>query len=773
MALRNKNFILPLATVLSTILFCLAQDTPVYEDSIWRFWKEQACMECIRQLFIRAYAELNEEQRLSGDFDILVAKVRQLEERTHNLAGTGGNLDNYTFHYDFASWGMADSTHEVAIVKHVLLQGETYGDYCVTFSGYKFLQSIADIMPWQPHEKREAQREASIRCQTENVMTENGFPTLPSLKLGFQGNRLVVELPGGQCLTMVRIPAGKYLKGGSAGESRDIGRQRKALGEGGEDLESVLSYENSQIYGGFLPEDEKFYHEAESQGPIVIAKDFWLGMYEVTEKQSEAVLFYQEFLLDSLSQDTQSGTQEQSNGGIPMDMSIYDREPWGSVPFNSAWVFCEALNRFYAERLPDGYCFAIPWEAQWEYACRAGTVTELNNGTDLNLHNKISDNLNQVGWYQGNSHGYVQLVGQKQPNAWELYDMHGNLAEWCIDRVRPMMFMTECLPDTGESHILRGGAFNAQAEACCSSARASLNRAVGTEFTGFRLALIPKELAPEFVPKPNENHSSAEPCAGAFVAELPAGFRLVLAKIPAGRFMMGSPESEAGRPTLEYWQTAIDWATDKASNFHRHTDENQREVVIPRDFWLGCFEVTRGQYAAVIGADLSKLGHPDRPVTQVRWTNALAFCEKLNELCADQLPEGYHFALPTEEQWEYACRAGTTTALNSGKDLTQPEFYCPNLAEVGWFQINSGEHKHEVGLLKPNAWGLYDMHGNVWEWCRCTAPVDDDPLSTRILRGGSWYDAPRFCRSAMRRWLDEDRGGPDIGFRVALVPVEK
>ena len=65
------------------------------------------------------------------------------------------------------------------------------------------------------------------------------------------------------------------------------------------------------------------------------------------------------------------------------------------------------------------------------------------------------------------------------------------------------------------------------------------------------------------------------------------------------------------------------------------------------------------------------------------------------------------------------------------------------------------------------------VHGNVWEWCRCTAPVDDDPLSTRILRGGSWYDAPRFCRSAMRRWLDEDRGGPDIGFRVALVPVEK
>ena len=73
---------------------------------------------------------------------------------------------------------------------------------------------------------------------------------------------------------------------------------------------------------------------------------------------------------------------------------------------------------------------------------------------------------------------------------------------------------------------------------------------------------------------------------------------------------------------------------------------------------------------------------------------------------------------------------------------------------------------------KPNAWGLYDMHGNVWEWCVCTTPVDDNPLSKRILRGGSWYDPPRFCRSAMRRWLDEDRGGPDIGFRVALVPVD-
>ena len=291
------------------------------------------------------------------------------------------------------------------------------------------------------------------------------------------------------------------------------------------------------------------------------------------------------------------------------------------------------------------------------------------------------------------------------------------------------------------------------------------------------MALIPEELTP-VEPSPfsdgqvRRNAVPPEPREGGLQVSLPDGVMLHLERIPAGGFEMGSPDGETGRTTSEYWKAVYDFAPEKAEAFSRHTGEPRRRVSIGRGFWLGRLPVTREQYAAVTGADLSLLENRLRPMTQVFWEDALSFCERLNVLCKDQLPEGYRFAIPTEEQWEYACRAGTSTALNNGKDLTQGEFFCPNLAEVAWFQMNSGERKRDAGLLRPNAWGLYDMHGNVWEWCVCTTPADDGPLSGRILRGGSWYDPPRFCRSAMRRWLDEDRGGPDIGFRVALVPVE-
>ena len=154
---------------------------------------------------------------------------------------------------------------------------------------------------------------------------------------------------------------------------------------------------------------------------------------------------------------------------------------------------------------------------------------------------------------------------------------------------------------------------------------------------------------------------------------------------------------------------------------------------------------------------------------------AYELCETLNKLFEDSLPEGYKFDLPTEEQWEYACRAGTTTALNNGKNLTSESGICNNLDEIAWYKGNCNDGcYHSVWQKKPNAWGIFDMLGNVWEWCR---DFDDkvegpnhDILAHYVVKGGSCSDEPSHCRSAYRRSAPAMR---EQGFCLALVPKEK
>ena len=192
-------------------------------------------------------------------------------------------------------------------------------------------------------------------------------------------------------------------------------------------------------------------------------------------------------------------------------------------------------------------------------------------------------------------------------------------------------------------------------------------------------------------------------------------------------------------------------------------------------------EVTQSQYSALMDKNPSKFIGANNPVEMVSYEDAKAFCDKMNLKYLNILPKGYKFDLPTEAQWEYACRAGTNTALNNGKNLTKEVGACPNLDEVGWYGNSSGKTNHEVGKKKPNAWGIYDMHGNVWEWCRDwygKYPKDDvtDPTgaysgSFRVLRGGSWYFSARDCRSANRRIDNPDIRSDYLGFRLALVPI--
>ena len=222
------------------------------------------------------------------------------------------------------------------------------------------------------------------------------------------------------------------------------------------------------------------------------------------------------------------------------------------------------------------------------------------------------------------------------------------------------------------------------------------------------------------------------------------GMRMV--RVPSGSFAMGSPRNEPGRDGDE-------------DPLHR--------VTLSGDFYLGETEVTQGQWKAVMEGNPSDRKGDDLPVESVSWDDAVAFCKALSAV-----EPGMRYRLPTEAEWEYACRAGTTTRFSSGDSEE-------SLRDVAWFGDNSGRHSHEVKTKAPNAWGLLDMHGNVYEWCAdwfggypssgVTDPAGPSSGSFRVLRGGSWYDDARYCRSARR---DRDWPGfrdPGLGFRVLAV----
>jgi len=221
--------------------------------------------------------------------------------------------------------------------------------------------------------------------------------------------------------------------------------------------------------------------------------------------------------------------------------------------------------------------------------------------------------------------------------------------------------------------------------------------------------------------------------------------KLVL--VPAGSFLMGSPDNEP----------------------NRDRDEGpRRTVTLGKGFFVGVTEVTQEQYEAVMEDNPSTFQGPRNPVEEVSWEDAVAFCKELSRL------SGRNFHLPTEAQWEYACRAGTQTIYHSGNSLEQ-------LKQVGCFASDPANVKstRPVASLAANAWGLYDMHGNVWEWCsdwytadaygtggNVTDPAGPASGSERILRGGSWSDEPQDCRSAVRECQPPGYSDDDIGFRV-------
>jgi formylglycine-generating enzyme required for sulfatase activity len=211
--------------------------------------------------------------------------------------------------------------------------------------------------------------------------------------------------------------------------------------------------------------------------------------------------------------------------------------------------------------------------------------------------------------------------------------------------------------------------------------------------------------------------------------------------VPSGEFIMGSPKGEAGR----------------------QENEDQVRVRISKGFWIGKTEVTNAQWNSVMGNLTSRPTQDQLPVVSVSWVDCIEFLSRLKAP-----PKGWVFTLPSEAQWEYACRGGTKTA------------YAGILDEMGWHFGNTSASPKPVGLKKPNSFGVHDMHGNVFEWCRDAYterlrggldPLSDIPgeARLRVRRGGSWYYRTSACRSAYRLGDAEDFKTGHLGFRLALV----
>ena len=449
--------------------------------------------------------------------------------------------------------------------------------------------------------------------------------------------------------------------------------------------------------------------DEEPQHQVTISNDFYIGKYEVTQAQWLAVM-----------------------GELPSDFEGNNHPVHGGT-WDMYQEFVRRLNH------SGQGVFRLPTEAEWEYACRAGTTTRFSWGDDSS-YSDFSD----YAWSDG-----IHDVGQKLSNPWGLHDMSGNAAEWCQDYydVYSISHLTDPVgPESGWTRVIRGGGGRSAA------------RGGGTPYTarvnaGFRVV---RERTPE-VPTPT-------PVLPSITVPLPGhpwhARPMEMVLIPAGTFLMGSPDDELDRLLLE---------------------GPQHQVTLMHPFYLGRYEVTRAQWIAVMGSDPAtgaKWEGIEPPVTEVSWNDCQEFVEKMDDLGSGT------FRLPTEAEWEYACRAGTTTRFYWGDD----ENY-QTIDDYAWYAGNSDDRIHDVGKKYSNPWGLYDMSGNVWEWCQdwYSEPYPSDhqidpagPLDPpsgpsagvpggpyRVSRGSGFHtDFSWYCRSAARNGTLPGNRVRSIGLRL-------
>ena len=544
------------------------------------------------------------------------------------------------------------------------------------------------------------------------------------------------------------------------------------------------------------PTDEKGRLDDETQHEVILTRDYYVGVFECTQEQWERVMGDRPSYFRN----------EDCYATRPVENVSYNRVQGGVWPDERRIVDADSFMGRLQKRT--NLRFDLPTEAQWEYACRAGTDTALNSRKNLSDSEKDA-NVAEVGRYLHNggeggkdnrdcgTDNGTNAGGSYKPNNWGLYDMHGNVCEWCLDWYQEDLGSSSATDPVGpdsnkkKQRVAKGGSWEQNAQRCRSAYRLNSTADAPDKRIGFRVACSLPEFTYMVIDLSGGPEARSYPHRH---SELPPDLNddacrtteLWLRRIPAGTFTMGSPDGEKGR----------------------NDDEAQRQVTLTGDYYIGLFECTQRQWELVTGNRPSYFRndkfYATRPVEQVSYNDIRgaspeggagwpghghavdsgSFMGKLRKRTGLQA-----FDLPTEAEWEYACRAGTDTALNSGKNLTDEE-QCPNMAEVGRYWYNGGFFDSQdctadngtakVGTYRPNNWGLYDMHGNVCEWSldwydnyspnAVTDPQGASSGSYRVLRGGGLNYGARSCRSADRGSYNPSGGFVIFGFRVAFHP---
>jgi formylglycine-generating enzyme required for sulfatase activity/serine/threonine protein kinase len=593
---------------------------------------------------------------------------------------------------------------------------------------------------------------------------------------------------------------------------------------------------------------------ARPQHAVRITRPYYLAAYEVTNGQFKKFVEATRHKTDG-EKDDKGGWGYPAKGPDALDYSgsegrgftwrhwgieLSDEAPVVSVSWNDAVAFCEWLSR------KEGKLYRLPTEAEWEYACRAGTTTRYSNGDEPERLTQIGNIRDMTarqkfGWQNtltsSDGSAYTNDVGRYAANHFGIYDMHGNAAEWCSDwfsmsyyREPPHADPTG--PSTGALHVVRGGSWSSSAIYCRSAHRVAEISTYRSDRIGFRVVCVgTKAPWPPIPSAPPAQSSGVAPAllVAPFKEEQIGDARKTWSRyaqideqttnlagqtmllVPPGEFKMGSTPEQIAQIS----RSDAKWKKETAKS-----EQPLHHVRISRPFYLAAHEVTRAQFARFVratgyktvceraggqgaGVDTSGKFKVDRkfnwrnvgftqedshPVINVSWRDAMAFCTWLT------WREGKVYRLPTEAEWEYACRAGTTTLFASGDD---PESLATmaNVADESakakfpsWRSIKGRDgyiFTAPVGSFRPNAFGLYDMHGNVREFCGdwhsddyyAKSPESDPsgPSSgaNRVNRGGAWTSNAADCRSASRGATKPTSAGLSLGFRVAADPSGK